>query len=104
MLRREPTPEEAQSILRTHFGMHPPRLTGTLHFTGEWAEDDDDYLLVWGAREFIVEGRDSFARWDNLAYFVSKQTGEVWSGPFNANFRKIKKMIKHRPDGTIEER
>ncbi|MFT4281540.1 hypothetical protein [Microbacterium sp.] len=89
------TPREAEQRLRDYFREDPPPLRGTLYFPGGWAEDDEDYLLEWGAREFIVDGRESFGRWDNLVYFVNKHTGEVSKGHFNANFGKIDKMVEH---------
>lgn len=49
------TPGEAEQRLRDHFREHPPALRGTLHFSGGWSEDDRDYVIGWGAREFEVD-------------------------------------------------
>ena len=92
------TPQDAERALREYFREHPPSLMGQLHFTGTWWEDDQDYLLTWGSREFLVEGREAFARWDNLAYFVDKQTGAVRTELFNASLRKIQQMTEHSAD------
>ncbi len=97
------TPKEAEQRLREHFLIEPPQLRGTLYFPGGWAEDDDDYLLEWGAREFLVEGRESFGRWDNIAYFVNKQTGEVRKAHFNASFDKIDNMEEHYTSGVNDD-
>ncbi|MEK8142093.1 hypothetical protein NKH18_04165 [Streptomyces sp. M10(2022)] len=51
-----------------------------------------DYLPVWGAREFLIDGREAFARWDNLAIFIDKRTGEVRADHRTLNFRKIREM------------
>ncbi|WP_461104523.1 hypothetical protein [Tessaracoccus terricola] len=57
-------------------------------------------MPVWGSREFLVEGREAFARWDNLAYFVDKQTGEVRAEVFSASFDKIGDMTDFSAEGT----
>jgi hypothetical protein len=47
---------------------------------------------VWGAREFLVDGREAFARWDNRVIFIDKQTGEVHEGMRNLHVKKVNAM------------
>lgn len=89
------TPDEAEQRLREYFRDNPPALRGTLYFPGGWSEDDKDYVIGWGAREFEVEGREGFGRWDNLVYFVDKRTGEVRKENFTPNARRIHDMVHH---------
>ncbi|WP_136708457.1 hypothetical protein [Agromyces sp. H66] len=86
------TIHEARAALERHFAEHPPLLTGELYISPEWHEDATDYLPTWGAREFLVEGRDAFSRWDNLVIFVDKETGEVREDTYTLHVRKIAQM------------
>ncbi|MRG61339.1 hypothetical protein GE115_15895 [Agromyces sp. CFH 90414] len=85
------TIEEARSALERHFAERPPAIAGTLHISG-WYEDADNYLPVWGAREFLVDGHDEFQRWDNLAIFIDKASGAVREEPFLPNRLKVRAM------------
>ncbi|MGW8884609.1 hypothetical protein [Streptomyces sp. NPDC055749] len=86
------SPSEARKLLVAYFAEHPPAISGELYIAPEWYEDAVDYLPVWGAREFHIEGREAFGRWDNLAIFIDKRTGEVRSDWYTPNFRKIRAM------------
>ncbi|WP_328907943.1 hypothetical protein OG230_35860 [Streptomyces sp. NBC_00234] len=85
-------PSEARNLLVAYFAEHPPAISGELYIAPEWYEDALDYLPLWGAREFLVDGREAFGRWDNLAIFIDKRTGEVRSDLRTLNFRKISAM------------
>ncbi|RXZ69937.1 hypothetical protein [Agromyces albus] len=85
------TLEEARSALERHFAEHPPAIAGELYIA-EWYEDDSDYLPVWGAREFLVEGREAFGRWDNMVIFIDKQSGEIREDVHTLNLEKIEEM------------
>ncbi|MFF4084852.1 hypothetical protein ACFYZN_36450 [Streptomyces sp. NPDC001777] len=54
------TPSEARNLLVAYFVEHPPAISGELYIAPEWYEDAVDYLPVWGAREFLVDGRAAF--------------------------------------------
>jgi hypothetical protein len=86
------TIQEARLLLEQYFAAHPPAIVGELYIAPDWREDDEDYLPSWGSREFLVEGREAFARWDNLAIFIDKRTGEVRKELFTPNFDKIANM------------
>ncbi|WP_194410984.1 hypothetical protein [Microbacterium cremeum] len=86
------TIREARQLLERHFVEHPPAVSGELYIASEWYEDATDYMPVWGAREFLVEGREAFARWDNRVIFVDKETGEVHAGLRNLHAKKIRAM------------
>ena len=75
-----------------YFAEHPPAISGELYIAPEWYEDAVDYLPVWGAREFLIDGREAFGRWDNLAIFIDKRTGEVRSDLRTLHSRKISAM------------
>ena len=63
----------------------------------------DDYLPVWGAREFLVDGHDEFARWDDLAIFIDKASGAVREEQFLPNRLKIRAMSPvERADRPID--
>ncbi|WP_445402543.1 hypothetical protein ACSMX9_13345 [Streptomyces sp. LE64] len=86
------TPREARARLLAHFAEHPPPLSGELYIAPEWYEDAADYLPVWGAREFHVDGLAAYGRTDNIALFVDKHTGEVRRDWFTPNFDKVRAM------------
>ena len=86
------TIHEARRLLERHFAEHPPAISGELYIAPEWYEDASDYLPVWGAREFLVEGRQAFARWDNRVLFITKETGEVHEGLRNLHAKKVRAM------------
>lgn len=69
--------DDARRVLEAHFREHPPAISGTLYIAPEGFEDDTHYMPVWGAREYLVDKQEPFARWDNRVLFVDKQTGEI---------------------------
>ena len=83
---------EARQLLEAYFSEHPPAITGDLYIAPEWYEDAQDYLPVWGSRQFYIDGDTSFARWDNLAVFVDRRTGAVRVELHTLNFAKISRM------------
>ena len=88
------TIQEARSLLEQFFASHPPAVSGELYIAPEWYEDASDYLPVWGAREFLVDGQEAFARWDNRVIFIDKQTGEVHEGLRNLLVTKVNAMTQ----------
>ena len=86
------TTQQARTVLEQFFAAHPPAVAGELYIAPEWYEDAADYLPVWGAREFLVEGRQAFARWDNRVLFINKETGEVHEGLRNLHAKKVRAM------------
>ena len=86
------TIHEARRLLDRHFATHPPAISGDLYIAREWREDDHAYLQVWGSRQFLVEGREAFARWDDLVIFIDKQTGEVTEEHRPLHSARIRKM------------
>lgn len=79
-------------MLERHFIERPPALSGDLYISPEWYEDEQDYLPVWGSRQFLVDGVEAFARWDNLVIFIDKRTGEIREEFCTPNFAKIREM------------
>ncbi|MFE6766443.1 hypothetical protein [Streptomyces sp. NPDC057689] len=67
---------EAQQAFQQFAARRPLLLDGTL-YVDEWYEDASDYLPVWGAREFYVDGDHSYARWDQRVVFIDKASGAV---------------------------
>ncbi|MFB9308830.1 putative FMN-binding regulatory protein PaiB [Agromyces hippuratus] len=88
------TIQEARSLLEQYFVSHPPAISGELYIAPEWYEDASDFLPVWGAREFLVDGREAFARWDNRVIFIDKQTGDVHEGMRNLHVKKVNAMTQ----------
>ncbi|MGW1145936.1 hypothetical protein ACWD6I_12930 [Streptomyces sp. NPDC002454] len=86
------TPREARALLVAYFAEHPPPVSGELYIAPEWYEDAVDYLPVWGAREFHVDGLAAYGRTDNIVVFVDKNTGEVRRDWFTPNFGKVRAM------------
>jgi hypothetical protein len=86
------TIQEARRLLERHFEEHPPAISGDLYIAPEWYEDEQDYLPVWGSRQFYIEGREAFGRWDNLVIFIDKRTGEVREEIHTLNLEKVRKM------------
>ena len=88
------TIHEARRLLERYFVEHPPAISGELYIAPEWYEDASDFLPVWGAREFLVDGREAFARWDNRVIFIDKQTGAVHEGWRNLHAKKVNAMTQ----------
>jgi len=86
------TIQEARQLLERHFVEHPPAISGDLYIAPEWFEDEHDYLPVWGSRQFLVEGAEAYARWDNLVIFIDKRTGDIREEFHTPNFAKITQM------------
>jgi hypothetical protein len=86
------TIQEARQILEHHFVEHPPGISGDLYIAPGWFEDEQDFLAVWGSRQFFLDGVEAFARWDNLAIFIDKRSGDVRQEFFTPNFEKISAM------------
>ncbi|TDE90864.1 hypothetical protein EXU48_17325 [Occultella glacieicola] len=86
------TPEEARQLLVEYFAKNPPAVSGDLYVAPEWFEDEDDFLTVWGSRQFFLEGKAEYGSWNNEVLFMDKRTGEVRRDMHNANFRKIRAM------------
>lgn len=86
------TIQEARQALQQFFVEHPPAISGDLYIADEWFEDEQDYLPVWGSRQFYVDGVEAFARWDNLAIFIDKRMGAVREEFHTPNFAKISSM------------
>ena len=93
---------EARAVFDAYVLEHPLPMRGAFHLDG-WYEDGDDYLPVWGAREFLVDGHDEFARWDDLAIFIDKASGAVREEQFLPNRLKIRAMSPvERADRPID--
>lgn len=86
------TIQEARQLLEQHFVEHPPAISGDLYIAPEWFEDEQDFLPVWGSRQFFLEGVEAFARWDNLVIFIDKRTGDIREEFHTPNFQKISEM------------
>lgn len=86
------TSSDARARLEAYFATHPPAISGDLYIATEWFEDEEDFLPVWGSRQFLVEGRAEYGSWNNEVLFMDKRTGEVRRDMHNANFRKIRAM------------
>jgi hypothetical protein len=86
------TIQEARQVLKRHFSEHPPAISGDLYIAPEWFEDEQDFLPVWGSRQFLLEGREAFGRWDNLVIFIDKRSGGVREDFHTLNLEKIGKM------------
>lgn len=50
---------------------------GTPWAAAEGLADDQSILVPWGAKEFLVDGRDEYALATNLAFIVDRVTGVV---------------------------
>ncbi len=86
------TIQEARQILERHFVEHPPAILGDLYIAPEWFEDEQDFLPTWGSRQFFLDGREAFGRWDNLVIFIDKRSGDVRQDFYNLNLEKIDEM------------
>ncbi|WP_157428808.1 hypothetical protein [Agromyces salentinus] len=85
------TIDEARAAFDGYVREHPLPMRGTLHLDG-WYEDDDDYLPVWGAREFYVDGDPTYGRMDNFVLFIDKRSGTVREERQLESLRKIHDM------------
>jgi hypothetical protein len=86
------TIQEARQVLERHFVEHPPAISGDLYIAPEWYEDEQDFLPVWGSRQFFLDGVEAFARWDNLVIFIGKRSGDVREEFYTPNFERIREM------------
>lgn len=86
------TIQEARKLLEQHFAASPPAISGDLYIAPEWYEDAQDFLPVWGSRQFYIDGIEAYARWDNLVIFIDKETGNIREDLHTLNFGKIRAM------------
>lgn len=59
---------------------------GTFYVSDKGYENSEYYSLVVGAKEYIVDGNESYCIDDNGAVIVSKTTGELFEVPYNDDF------------------
>jgi len=71
---------------------------GTLYVSPDGFADEDDYLVVWGPREYIVDDNPYFILLNNTATFVDRQTGEVRDVPYALHLDKIDAMAPVRAE------
>jgi hypothetical protein len=67
---------------------------GTPHVLNKGYQDDDDYLIVWGTREYLVDGDLHSLLFNNTSIFVSRRTGEIREETTTEMFDKIDKMTR----------
>ena len=87
-----PGSSSPRALVENWLTEHPPAIAGALAIGPGWYEDDVSYLPVWGAREFLTEGRAGFARRDDVVLFLDKRTGEVRVDTHTANVERIAAM------------
>lgn len=65
---------------------------GTLYVSPRGYQDDEDYLVEWGAREHLLEGLPGFVLLNGVSTFVNIETGTVHDEPTVENLERIKHM------------
>ncbi|ALY09658.1 hypothetical protein MARTHA_5 [Arthrobacter phage Martha] len=91
MLTREQAVEKAAAEL----GKDWDERRGTFYVLIE-LEDDDDFVAVPGAREWLVDQNHEYASYDDTFYWVSKTSGELRLGS-QMDQIDIDKIDKTRP-------
>lgn len=65
---------------------------GTLYVSPEGYADDRDFLVVWGAHEYLVDNDPRYLLLNNLVTFVDRETGEIRDVPHSLHLDKIDAM------------
>jgi hypothetical protein len=65
---------------------------GTPYAAPTGLRDADDYLVSWGAREWLVEGNADYMLMNGVVTFVSIETGEPRDELMILNFEKVAGM------------
>jgi hypothetical protein len=89
--------EQARAVVDREFRPDWPARLGTFMVAEYGREDDDDYFVVAGAREYLVGGDSDYVLMDWPALFVSKATGALATVPVISVFRRLDRM---RPVGA----
>jgi len=55
-------------------------------------EDGEDFLVVWGAREYIVDGDNNFILLNGTVTFVNRETGLIRDELMVEQFAKVDGM------------
>ena len=66
---------------------------GTPYVSPDGYADADDFLVVWGASEYLVDGDSNYALLSGTVLFVSRDTGEIREESFVTNMDKIDAML-----------
>jgi hypothetical protein len=78
----------ADSWLRENWGATP----GTPYVSPEGLQDDEDFLVEAGPREWLVDEDLGYLLMNNTVTFVSRETGEVRDETTTEVFDKIDAM------------
>lgn len=84
--------DEAREIVALQFGSLWGGTEGTFYVDTRGAEDDESYLVEWGAREWLVDRDLDFMLLNNLATFVVKATGAVVTEIYTTQIARIDLM------------
>jgi hypothetical protein len=68
---------EARALVAAELAPGWPSRLGTFHVRPTGYEDDRAWLVVVGAREWLVDGDEDFVVFDAPAILVDKRTGRI---------------------------
>ena len=66
---------------------------GTPYVSSKGYADAEDFLVVWGAEEYLVGGDTAYVLLSGVAIFVSRDSGELREVAYATNFDKINGML-----------
>jgi hypothetical protein len=65
---------------------------GTPYVSPSGLRDEDDYLVSWGAREWLVDENPDYLLMNGVVTFVSIESGQVRDDLMILNFDKVDRM------------
>lgn len=83
---------EARTSVLGHISRTWDGTPGTPYVDPEGYADADDFLVVWGAEEYLAGGDSDYLLMTGTAIFVSRESGEIREVSYAANFDKINGM------------
>lgn len=67
---------------------------GEPYVSSDGREDAEGYLVVWGAREYLLDGNLDYALVNGTVTFVSRATGAIRDELMILNFDKVDAMTR----------
>ncbi len=83
--------EGARAIVSEFLTKRWGETEGTLYVGHVW-EDEDGFLVEWGAREYLVDGDVDYVILSNLALIVNRWTGLVEEHVASEIWRRVAAM------------
>lgn len=87
---------DAVAAVREHLAATWRATPGTPCVLDEGYEDEEDFLVVWGTREYLVDGDLDYLLLSDTSILVSRETGTVRTESTTSILEKVDRMTPVR--------